>query len=301
MRLVRARPTVCATTLAVVLSGPPAEATFPGRDGRIAASGAFGCESRTRIVTMRRDGSDRQRLTPCRRSLPDWSADGARMLLFSPLGLSVMAADGSGLAAVPLAPEPRIETTVKPSVAPGGVNLAYTRLESGRLNVWRAGLDGGGDRRLGRGTQPRWSPRGGLIAIAGQLGGLSLIRARDGSLVRRLDGARVAALDWAPGGRRLAYVRSTVSAVDLYVIRVDGMQRKRLTHTPRVGEGDVVWSPSGERIAFVQDRRPNEETLQPSIWTMTSAGRRLRRIFNGPAEHLSEADALSISWQPRPG
>ena len=171
---------------------------------------------------------------------------------------------------------------MKPSFAPGGVNLAYTRVQSGRDSVWRSALDGSGDRRLGRGVLPRWSPRGGVIAITGQLGGLSLIRARDGSPIRRLDGADVAALDWAPGGRRLAYSRATAAGTDLYVIRTDGTGRTRLTHTPRHAEMDVAWSPSGDRIAFVQDRAPNEETSQKSIWTMTSAGERLRGSSTGP-------------------
>jgi Tol biopolymer transport system component len=301
-RFVRAGRIIGIAAIATALAAPPADATFPGRDGRLAASGPFGCESRTRIVTMRPSGSDRRRITGCSTAHPDWSADGQRMLLFARSALSVMAADGSGLTAVPIAADPPVVGD-KPSFAPGGLNLAYTRLQSGRPTVWRTALDGSGDRRLGRGTLPRWSPRGGVIAFAGQRGGIWLMRARDGTLIRRVRaGVSVTSLDWAPGGRRLLYGRRAPDDdVDLFVIRADGTGRKRLTCTPGVEELDAVWSPSGTRIAFVGQRRPNEESRRMSLWMMAANGERRRRIFNGREEHLSEVRSLFISWQPRPG
>ncbi len=78
------------STLAVA---PAAQAAFPGENGLLAASGAFGCDG-SMIATMRADGSAFTLLTPsvCEDEeemsyeSPDWSGDGRRLLAVNRVG-----------------------------------------------------------------------------------------------------------------------------------------------------------------------------------------------------------------------
>ncbi len=101
---------------------------------------------------------------------------------------------------------------------------------------------------------PAWSPDGeGLAAIAFEPGGqvsLVLFRRRDWS--RRsveLRDAIVAHIAWAPDGRRLALVGTTITIYDL-ALRVDSV-------LPPVPPGSgrttwqAAWSPDGGRVAIV--------------------------------------------------
>jgi Tol biopolymer transport system component len=85
--------------------------------------------------------------------------------------------------------------------------------------------------------------------------GLSIIELRDGSK-RVVAADALAQYTWAPDGTRIAY-RSKEPNPQIYVVRVDGSHRARLTHTPPPKRTwstyiGLEWAPDAKRIAFMK-------------------------------------------------
>jgi Tol biopolymer transport system component len=59
---------------------------------------------------------------------------------------------------------------------------------------------------------------------------------------------------------RIAFTRRIVANYDIYVIDGEGAHEIRLTHTPRLSEGFPLWSPDGQKIAFLSDILMPDET-----------------------------------------
>ncbi|MGE0043884.1 MAG: prolyl oligopeptidase family serine peptidase [Vicinamibacterales bacterium] len=67
---------------------------------------------------------------------------------------------------------------------------------------------------------------------------------------------------WSPDGRRLAFVRATVSdgkpqPGQVFVLDLDGGEARAVTNLPR-GASQPAWSPDGARIAFSSTTRPDD-------------------------------------------
>ena len=139
-------------------------------------------------------------------------------------------------------------------------------------------------------------------------GDVWLMSARTGRPIRRLWRGIAASIDWSPGGTHVVltgYRRGYQQLADVYVVRANGTQLRRLTSTPKTAETDAVWSPDGRRLAIVQEfRRPDGdccEFITESIWTMRPDGS-ARRHLRGPWRRHSEESSgpVRISWQPLP-
>ena len=288
-----------AALAATLLLPAAAHASFPGSNGRIAFNWTFGCDG-SMIATMRPDGSDRRLLTadPCvedgppRAAFPDWSADGTRIAFFSDNRLSTMAGDGSGQAALPLAPA----TAARPSLSPDGRQIAYTRVSGGRQWVYVANLDGSGERRIRAGSSPRWAPGGRSLGYLTPRGRIVELAAPTWSVFRRHD-AHARAFDFSPNGGRLVYVSK---GGNLWVkgVRPGGVQR-RLLKSAAI-ELSAVYSPDNDRIAFVRALPTGEERVRYGVYTMRAGGGTPRRILRTSEESSEETlEALTLSWQPR--
>jgi Tol biopolymer transport system component len=78
---------------------------------------------------------------------------------------------------------------------------------------------------------------------------------------------------WSPDGQRIAFVRRQHDHWEVYVVNADGRNLRRLTVTPEKPNGEVgssaspAWSPDGQHIAFLSDRRGKWE-----IWVMEANG-----------------------------
>jgi Tol biopolymer transport system component len=300
---------------------PVAEATFPGRNGRLATSYGFDCGWPV-IATMRSDGTATRRLTPCRgwdqrereAFRPDWSPDGRRLLFtrtgyLNPGRIAVMNADGSrqrdivltALQPIPLTNFNEVTLVSDPSFSPDGKRFVYTRSYSPsigdniRVEIWVAALDGSEDRMLRRGSGPLWSPDGLRIVyseppeLSGNTavkdGGTWLMRPETGDRTRRIARRSLRVLDWSPSARRLLYLPSystcCTTIPELHVMRADGTRRRRLTSRPNLRVHDAAFSPDGRRIAFSGTRYLSGEEQQDGIWIMSTRSRRPRRIFAG--------------------
>ena len=126
-----------------------------------------------------------------------------------------------------------------PAWSPDGRTIAFVR--SGAVYVMHG--DGSGQRRLGAGSDPAWSPDGRTIAFVRR--GAVYVMHGDGSGQRRLGAGSDPA--WSPDGQRIAFVRGRGDKAEIHVLNADASGPRRLAHG-----SDPAWSPDGRRIAFAR-------------------------------------------------
>jgi Tol biopolymer transport system component len=83
-----------------------------------------------------------------------------------------------------------------------------------------------------------------------------------------------------------------VHTPEIYAIRADGSRRRNLTRDPGY-DGTFVWSPTGDRIAFLAYRR--DAGRLPGIYVMNADGSGQRRVT--PTD-LSVSLSSSFTWSP---
>lgn len=303
---------------------PVAEASFPGRNGKIvygwvgpSAYRAGPTATSVRTVDPR---SGRVRVlrdcpllppgyTDCRVSAPRYSPDGRRIAFpttrivpdftgqtpwqFLP-GLGTMASNGAGFE------EHAIENRYGALAwSPAGDRFVVERpLGPGDpypSALFLASLDGTELRQVAAdGTSmPDWSSRGQIAFTTG----LDIWLTRLGGSPRRLTYRGGDSPSWSPHGTKLAFVRRVPSRPDverrkIYIVRRDGRGLHRLTR--RGGyETEPAWSPDGKWIAFLRDE---------DIYVARSTGGGLRRLVNAPPQTDDPRNgfATSLDWQPLP-
>ncbi len=210
--------------------------------------------------------------------------------------------------ASPSAPEQANETTTSSAPDSSALIAIGTGLdhEGGLYIVHR---DGTGLRKISHGMEqahsPAWSPDGRSIAFNGAThvtngydpseGGIYIID-RDGTdqrlLLRDAFGA-----EWAPDGSWIAFtVSDTQSGQHIDVIRPDGTQRRSVTSSP-MSESAPRWSPSGDRIAFI-DGNSNISIVRPD----GSDRKRLTPLSGGvQGAPAWSPDSRSIAYLARDG
>jgi Tol biopolymer transport system component len=219
----------------MALGAPPASATFPGPDGRIAFQAFIERTDSFEIFTATPDGGDTQQLTSSPRrftSVPDWSPDG-QMIAFDSdrvdvdgrkdvVQIYVMNADGSGL----------------------------TQLTTGP----------------GFHVTPGWSPDGSSLAIGADWGdypalqGIWIIPASDPDGVTQVEAQRVTTIpkghafddepQFSPDGSSIVFTRfKNPEKSAIHRVNIDGTGLQRLTPW-KLNASDPDWSPDGQMITF---------------------------------------------------
>ena len=273
------RAALLVATALLVLSVPigPADAAWPGRNGRIAIeSDATGIRQ---IYARDLDGDDLVQLTGAgSNDDPSWSPDGRHLAFDSDrTGVSqlyVMRPDGGHQHNV----SPDGLCSAFPSWSPDGERLVFSHYPdtdcSGAPDIWSARRDGTGATQLthtaiAREVKPVWSPDGRRIAFVSHSstsGGFAVWTiASDGSHRQRLTPAWLDASypDWSPDGRRVA----VTSHVDrehssLWLVDRDGSNLTRLTRPPAgTRDSKPAWSPDGNSIP-VLERQPHAGTIR---------------------------------------
>src|SRR4051794_23966460 len=320
MRTWRPGGRTAALLLLSLALAPAADASFPGRNGKLAVS-VEGCglhtfDSPRYIRAYSASGRKLGRLTGCDadRYGPDWSPGGRRLAVAQEkpstrFHLVTMRADGRHRRRV--AGEPSF--LYGPSFAPGGRRLLFSHDDVLRISP----IGRGKPRTLSPGLcdrcelyDPRWSPRGGRIAVRGVGGELWLVSSRTSKPVRRLTTDGLDA-DWAPHGKRLVYSSipsqpdeqtGDVTGGDLYVVGADGNGLRRLVETDRVAAMQPTWSPDGRWIAYVQLDYSGLGSPVATLWRVRSGGGAPRQIAKLPSIAETEGDYRTpqISWQPLP-
>lgn len=269
-----------AALLTSLAGGQPADAAYPGANGKIVWVGADAGDD-DGIWVMNADGSGKTRLLgQADDAYPVWSPDG-RKIAFSrggslPSGCTygeiyVMNADGSGLTAIT---GDSTATEVDPTWSPDGEKIAYTRYsqndqcELADWGIWVMNADGSVQTPLTSGgsttmdSQPAWSPDGQKIAFTSTREAFDEIFTMnpDGSQVTRLtntqfpnNGATFSSSPaWSPDGQRIAYERIDFLNTnrEIWVMEADGSGETAVTQNGFVANIEPAWSPDGQKILF---------------------------------------------------
>jgi Tol biopolymer transport system component len=288
------------------VSGPTAEAAFPGGNGRI----AFDTNARKRSVqvfTILPTGGDRQRLTSRGRNFsPEWSADGS-MIVFGHFRngtqkLETMSVDGSAKSVVLAKPPSGYFDFEDFSWSPDGSQIAFCALSRKfHLDLFVVDSDGTDSTKIAKGAcDPSWSPLGGSIAISSYgpnlaNRGIDTI-APDGTGRSRVISGKDTYPDWSPDGTTIVYSHRFHPQHDLFLIGADGTGRTRLTSSRRRSEVVAAFSPDGTTIVFSSSpRKPDPRTylFHYDLFTIAIDGSGRTRLTD--TRRINE---FAPSWQP---
>jgi len=179
-------------------------------------------------------------------------------------------------------------------LSPDGRRIAFVSLRP-NFEIYVINIDGTGERHLTPGprwvgdSSPSWSPDGRWIAFSSSRlkdGNPEIFKMRpDGSKVTRLtftNTPREVSPDdgfpnWSPDGRSIVFSSNRAdSQHDLWVIRADGKNPRRITRTLGFDDWTAKWSPDGQRIAFWGvGPRVNH------VYTVNVDGSELRQVTRG--------------------
>jgi TolB protein len=296
-------------------SAPPAQATFPGKNGPIAFQRFVDPrdEEDVQIFSVARPGAKARKLTSGGSGYnPDYSPDGRRIVFerrfggVKPDAMVMMGSDGSSPAVVSTTcvADPCLGDN-SPAWSPDGTRFVFERAfgpivkdeAAGGLELVTSNADGTSEqvilRSLPLGREPhdaQWSPDGTRIAVnmlnikaKPRNGSAIYVLDADGSDFHRITPMRLNAgnPDWSPDGKRIVFNSSYEgqAAVEIYTVRPDGNGLRRVRKEPKGSFSfQPVWSPNGKRIAFVRGTR----TKPPHIWTMKRNGKGVKQITRGP-------------------
>jgi len=171
-----------------------------------------------------------------------------------------------------------------PTWSPDGTEIAFMR-SIGEVNgIFVIELESLQERQISPdGVAPEWSPDGSRIAFVAP-SGLALTKP-DGTGVTPL-GIRGDCPTWSPDGEQIAYCAvqgELPEENDLYVMRADGSQPRRLTRDPGI-EDPVAWSPDGEQIAFFSRRTTGGDTYLIDV-----DGTDIVRLTSDPGAQVANA------------
>ena len=221
------------------------EAGASPRNGRLVLVKEAPPGLRHEIFTVRPDGTGLKRLTiNGDNSDPDWHPSKQRIAFVRNSDIWVMNANGMNRRR--LFSSPAFDW--QPAWAPGGRRVVFMRMDESfgpnRLMIYSLRTDA--TRRLTPGT--------GRFPVAG-------------------------APSWSPNGRRIAFVGKELegSGADLFTIRSDGTDKRRVTVTPRLTEWAIDWSPEGGRLLY--DRQSPSNCY--SLHTIRPDGTHPRRVQAG--------------------
>ena len=295
------------STVGLVLNSAPAEAVFPGANGKIVAVRG------RNLVTMTADGHGVQEIGPSTgvASAPVWSPDGSTIAFLRARHqhVSIQTIDAGGgnrRRVVDSADLPQRFSHWGISFgslawSPDGTRLAFSavnrRFASSVITVAADGTDlfivttkGHSD------SEPAWSNDGTrIVATSGTWGSLRLVLlAPDGtSRTTIYQGQRPVSSDWAPDDSSIVFAdhMKDTKSWDLFTIHPDGTGLTRLMGS-RTSESDPAFSPDGSLVVFDRTQRKPKEFSPLDLWTVALASGDRTRLTDTP-----NGTELQPDWQ----
>jgi TolB protein len=287
-----------------LLGAVPAQATFPGKNGKIAMS-TYVEGGSYEVFSMNPDGSEQTNLSrsPISDLEPAWSPDGTRIAFtrgfYDNYETWTMNADGTDQRDVSNNPRPDIS----PAFSPDGTTVVFSTDRDDvtgfytDFDLWLMNADGTDQRSFTsnlvenvQDVQAAWSPDGKRIAYAhGVIGqrGVYLIDVETKDVHVLTSGVDDdGEPSWSPDGSKLAFASRRTGDGDIYVMSPGGSGRVRLTDSP-LPDSDPAWSPDGTKIAYLHSGEVylmNADGSQQV--SLTASSRRFH---------------YQVDWQPLPG
>jgi TolB protein len=305
---------LAACVLALVGTQGPADAAFPGENGRIAFAGSrvfhVSPEGHTtealEVITVSPDGTGTKQLTRASNSAdPEFSPDGAKIAFSGPPSIDdrfsdifVMARSGEGK-------KPLTDTDdrneLDPAWSPDGTRIAFlTEQPFGtQPDLWVMDADGSGKRRITDDAAYEngitWTPDGARIAF--EKDGDIWTVAPDGTGPRNLTGTPDAAEvspDFSPDGEKLAFAGNLDNGDrEIFTMNLDGGALTNVTDD-NAHEDEPAWSPDGRKIAFRKNLVSSGITNGEIFKKNADGTGRLKNVSKDPGFDQSP------DWGPRP-
>lgn len=261
-----------AVLAAFAVMAPPAQATFPGRNGPIAfAQNILLGVSSQDIWVINPNGSHEHRVSGPGYE-PSFSADGRHIVFtgFNHQGVAeIYVVEANGRHRRQLTRSSGTIQNDEPSFSPNGRQIVFQRansqgLKSSAEQIFIMSSSGRNQRQLSHGVagaaNPSFSPNGRKIVFGGLVqsatGGPAFLHRiflmnANGSHVREL-ASRAQAQDpsFSPDGRRILFEGFDASGVgQIFVMSTNGTHVRQLTHRTN-GALYPAFSPDGRRIVF---------------------------------------------------
>jgi TolB protein len=156
----------------------------------------------------------------------------------------------------------------RPAWSPDGAWLAFTRHQGSSILLFLRAADSGQEKRLIAGKDPEmdaaWSPDGKRLAFTfdktvpnqGDLDIHTIGAEGDDQRPALVSTGKLSQEEWAswsPDGQWLAVSSTRDGNQEIYVVRPDGKDLRRLTSDPAL-DAHPAWSPDGRRIVFATSR-----------------------------------------------
>jgi TolB protein len=281
----------CAAALLAV--SKEANATFPGKNGRIAYWSNFV------IYTINPNGSAKTKVTNTNTGgdiALDYSPDGKRITYtdyegFNGKGTEIYTIKVGGDAKTKVTNNNRDDSD--PSYSPDGKRIAYTHWDGHDDEIWTSNTDGTGKFQVtNNGTMdlsPAYSPDGKKIVFSGEhrklffpwtyaipeiytigVNGKNRVQLTHNSTYDYYP-------DYSPNGRRIAYAGTGERSLSIYTIRAHGGGKTKVAE-----EGfDSSYSPDGKKIAY-------------------STGKKIYTINVGGGGKSKVTEGSNLAWGSRP-
>lgn len=195
-------------------------------------------------------------------------------------------------------------------VSAGKWEIAYAAMEKNDWQIYLIRADGSGKTKVavdGRGGyEPNWSPDGTKIVF--QYNGLKIMGLDSGETVRipidmessGLENEYLVKPSWSPDGKWIAFLNENGTQGDIYLVRPDGSDLKRLTASNEISrDGNLVWSPDGKQLAFSAYRNGSVDVFVLDVQAALQGS-----AMNGgtASQQLTDSQSFSrnlvTSWSP---